>query len=117
MVLFFFWISLSNYKFLAILEVYISIIVLYTLTTVTVIVAFIKLQDFRFDNSVGSMLDDVLLVTSQMGVIVFNLFIIICGHHRSKATAEDDPQKNIADVLGLAASSIETIQVRTRILL
>ncbi|GAU98927.1 hypothetical protein RvY_10001-2 [Ramazzottius varieornatus] len=109
MVLFFFWISLSNYKFLAVLEVYISIIVLYTMTTVAVVVAFIKLQDFRFDDRVGSTLDDVLLVTSQMGVIVFNLFIIICGHHRAKAK-DEDPQKDVADILGLTASSIETIQ-------
>ncbi|OWA52570.1 hypothetical protein BV898_17021, partial [Hypsibius exemplaris] len=110
MVLFFFWIKLPNYKFFAVLESYISISVLYFITTFAVMVAFYRLRDFRFDYKEGVPLDDVLLITSQMGVILFNAFIIICGQQRARSAHNEDPERATTNTLGVLASSLETIQ-------
>lgn len=104
MILFFVWIWRKEYYIWAVLQAYLVELVLYTVTGIAVCAAFIQVRDLKFEGSEGSLLNDLLLIVSQIGVYVFCTFILISGHH----TIIQDPER--LDLFALLSALLQTIQ-------
>ncbi|OQV18239.1 hypothetical protein BV898_07635 [Hypsibius exemplaris] len=83
LILFFVWILRTepSYYRLAVLQAYIVEIILYTATAIAVCCALFQVRHLKFESHAGSLLNDILLIISQVGVYIFCTFILISGHH------------------------------------
>ncbi|OXA52987.1 Otopetrin-3 [Folsomia candida] len=109
LILFFVLITRPGYQALAVLEVNITEFVLYTMTTVAVLIGMCQMRELRYVRSRNLELDNILLIVAQTGSFIYNVFTIIGGHFTMK--------KNTALVLVTALSSLIQLLVQTLFIL
>lgn len=104
-----------NYENLAILEVTISEILLYTVTSMAVGAAVIRMRDLKYlaktsDHHASSItLDCTLLVLSQTGVYMYGLFSIIGNYFSIEENYYGSEEGLAAEILSLVQTSIQTL--------
>lgn len=79
-ILFFVLINRPAYRELAVMEAHISELVLFTMTTVAVFIAMIRIRHLPYNSQRNVELDSILLIVAQLGVYFFSIFSIIAGH-------------------------------------
>lgn len=102
-----------NYEQMAISEVTICEIILYTVTTLAVIAAVIKMRDLKFQRNPNAhhassvQLDCTLLVLAQTGVYVYGMFSIMGSYF---SLNQDGGQEGLAaEILSLIQTSVQTL--------
>lgn len=101
----------QTYRLLATLEVTITETILYVVTTMAAIGAYIKMRDLKFSKSFsGIPLDCTLLLLAQSGVYIYCMFSIIgCYFTISNEPHQGGEQGLIAEVCSLIQTSMQTL--------
>lgn len=99
------------YRALATLEVTVSEVILYLVTSIAVIGAFVRMRDLKFSQSfVGIPLDCTLLLVAQSGVYFYCMFSIIgCFFSMNSEHDKGAAHGFIAEVFSLLQTSIQTL--------
>ncbi|KAG4074262.1 hypothetical protein HA402_008671 [Bradysia odoriphaga] len=101
-----------QYHNLATLEVTISEMILYIVTTAGVVLAFLKMRDLKFSKPKGIPLDCLLLLLAQSGVYIYSMFSII-GCYFSVYYEPDNDHGGVhgifAELFALLQTSCQTI--------
>ncbi|CAG7645684.1 unnamed protein product [Allacma fusca] len=84
LILFFVLITRPGYQALATLEVNITELVLYTTTTVAVLIGMCQVRELKYVRGRNLELDNILLIVAQTGSFIYNVFTIIGGHFTMK---------------------------------
>ncbi|ENN83110.1 hypothetical protein YQE_00529, partial [Dendroctonus ponderosae] len=79
LILFFVLISRSEFVGLAVIEVNICELILYTMTTLAAGIGMWKVRQLKYDGSENLQLDNILLVGAQTGMYIYSTFTIIGG--------------------------------------
>ena len=103
-----------GYELMAISEVTICEILLYSVTTLAVVAAVIKMRDLKFQSKHGTdhhassvQLDCTLLVLAQTGVYVYGMFSIMASYFSLET--EGGAAGLAAEILGLIQTSVQTL--------
>ncbi|XP_022235947.1 otopetrin-2-like [Limulus polyphemus] len=80
LILFFVLISKESYKSMAVMEVHVVELALYTLTSLAVVVALVQVRRLKYNPNRSEELDNILLIIAQGGLYLFTMFNIIGGH-------------------------------------
>lgn len=102
-----------NYEQLAISEVTICEIILYTVTSLAVVAAVIKMRDLKYQQNRNAhhassvKLDCTLLVLAQTGVYVYGMFSIMASYFSIQEAGGGEALA--AEVLGLVQTSVQTL--------
>lgn len=101
----------QDYRFMATLEITITEIILYIVTTMAAFGAYIKMRDLKFSKSFsGIPLDCTLLLLAQSGVYIYCMFSIIgCYFSISDESHKGGEQGLIAEVCSLVQTSMQTL--------
>lgn len=81
MIVFFVLVDKEEYNNTAVMVVHISEVVLYFLALVAVTVAAIRIRDMNFHHERDNSLDEILLLGSLVGVLLFCVFSIVAGRY------------------------------------
>ncbi|ERL89314.1 hypothetical protein D910_06686 [Dendroctonus ponderosae] len=98
LILFFVLISRSEFVGLAVIEVNICELILYTMTTLAAGIGMWQVRQLKYDGSKNLQLDNILLVGAQTGMYIYSTFTIIGGQFTI--------QKNTVLVLVTAVASL-----------
>lgn len=79
LILFFVLISKTEFIGLAVVEVNICELVLYSLTTVASLIGMFQIRQLKYDGSKNIQLDNILLIGAQTGMFIYSTFTIIGG--------------------------------------
>lgn len=131
LIIFFVLINRPGYQALAVLEVNITELILYTMSTLAVLIGMcqvcnsgilcvtalritnflqiLQMRELRYIRSRNLELDNILLIVAQTGSFIYNVFTIIGGHFTMK--------NNTALVLVTALSSLIQLLVQTLFIL
>ncbi|XP_069675448.1 proton channel OtopLc-like isoform X2 [Periplaneta americana] len=80
LILFFVLISRPEFVNLAVMEVNICELTLYTMTTVATLVGMLQIRQLKYDGGRNLELDNILLIGAQTGLFIYSTFTIIGGH-------------------------------------
>lgn len=102
----------SEYINVATLEVTITELILYLLTTIAVCAAFFRLRDLKFTKGNSIPLDCILLLLAQVGVYIYSMFSIIGCFFAIRNEPDNDhggEEGLTAEVFSLLQTSLQTI--------
>lgn len=84
LIIFFVLVARPGYQAMAVLEINITELVLYTTTTVAVLIGMCQMRELRYVRGRNLELDNILLIVAQTGSFIYNVFTIIGGHFTIK---------------------------------
>lgn len=109
LIIFFVLVSRPGYQAMAVLEINITELALYTITTVAVLIGMCQMRELRYVRGRNLELDNILLIVAQTGSFIYNLFTIIGGHFTIK--------KSTPLVLVTALASLVQLLIQTLFIL
>ncbi|XP_055711355.1 proton channel OtopLc isoform X2 [Phlebotomus papatasi] len=118
LIMFFVLHDVDQYKLVAIQEVTICEILMYSVTTMAVLAAMYKMRDLRYQQKIKDShhastvsLDCTLLVLAQSGVYVYAMFSIMGCYFAMEADIPGSRDGFIAEILSLLQTSMQTLFV------
>lgn len=93
---------------MAVLEINITELVLYTITTISVLIGMCQMRELRYVRGRNLELDNILLIVAQTGSFIYNLFTIIGGHFTLK-NKKSNPLVLVTALASLVQLLIQTL--------